>query len=386
MKYIASIFFLTFLLNTTSGASLINSSFNAKKGRCAITYKLESWRRLGDNIITYIKAKIFACCYDIPLLCKAFPYSDQFAFSTKEVFLTDKDEKNYEKIVPIDRISDFEEALKTGQSILFECHFLTESPWLYKYSRENPNFEKEIKMMLSPIIPLEQLAKPESVVTVAVHVRKGGGFDMPLASLQEYDITQEHIEGIYLKKKSMGDCCTDLWPLKWPIGPIFIEEVKKLQHKKTSFSDFVWPIKFPPDQYYIDQIKELIKIIPDRNLLIYIFTDDPNPEQIMHRYSKALQEYPRLIFSYRSTGNHHTKNVLQDLFSLASCDCLISANSSFAQVAQLVGNHSIIMIPLHAITFPDKIFMNKIAVFGMNNAYDLKNRTMFYNEISHKLK
>lgn len=361
-------------------------SANPKKNRCAITYRLESWRRLGDNIITYCKAKLLARAYAIPILCKPFPYSDQFVFHTKELFLMPEDAKKFEKVMPIDTIAQLEEGLKNGQSILFESHFLTQTPWLYVYSRENPDFEEEIKKMLTPVIPIEPLPKPQSVVTVAVHVRKGGGFDMPLASTQEYAIDEKHIEGIYLKKDSPPNSCTDIWPLKWPIGPIFIEEVKKLTHKKNHFSDYTWPVKFPPDQYYIDQIKELAKMLPERNLLIYLFTDDPKPQNIMQRYSDALAKYPRIIFSFRPSGNHHTKNVMQDLFSITECDCLISASSSFAHAAQVLGNHSIMMMPIHAITFPDKIFMNKVAVFGMNNVYDLENRKIFYKEIVHKLK
>lgn len=355
------------------------------KGQCAITYKLEKWRRLGDNITTYCKAKYFECVYHVPLLYKPFEYSDQFELHAKETFFTQEQAQQFSKTVPINTVQDFEDALKSGQSVLCECHFLTATPWLYKFSRDHLDFEQEIKKMFTPTIPLEPLPKPESVVTIAVHVRKGGGFDNPLASTQEYAI-DEQVKGIYLRKKNMAGSYTIIWPINWPPGPKYCDEVKKICTKLNTFSDYVWPIKFPPDQYYIDQIKTVADMLPERNLLVYLFTDDPNPQDIVTRYSTALQEYPRIIFSYRQAGNHHTKNVLQDLFSIAQCDCLISASSSFATVAQLLGNHSILIMPAHALIMPDKIFINKVAIFGANNADDPAARKLFYNEVGHKIK
>lgn len=351
----------------------------------AISYKLESWRRLGDNIITLCKAQYFADLYKLKLLYKPFPYSDQFAVHQSTIHLNKAHEQKFEKIIAVNNAKDIEDNLNAGQAILFESHFLSETPWLYNYSRENPVFERKIKEMFTPIISIDPLAKPSAVVTVALHVRKGGGFDHPLASNQEYSLDEE-ITGIYIKKNLPGNSCTDIWPIHWPAGFKYIEEVKQFVEKKNRFSDYIWPIKFPPDQYYIDQLKYLSDFLKERQLLVYLFTDDPNPCEIVQRYTAALKDYPRIIFSYREAGNHHTKNVIQDLFALIQCDCLISASSSFAHVAQLLGNHSIIIMPTHAITLPDKTLMNKVAVFGVNNALDNKKRALHCNELTYKIK
>ena len=218
---------------------------------------------------------------------------------------------------------------------------------------------------------------------MALHVRKGGGFDKPLASAQEYAGT-EQIKGLYLFKKNPLGSHNDIWPIKWPAGIKYIDAVKKYISKKNNCSDYIWPIKFPPDQYYIDQLKELAKMLPGKNLLVYLFTDDPNPENIMQRYSAALIDCPRIIFSYRQKGNHHTKNVLEDLFSITQCDCLISASSSFAHAAQLLGNHAIFLFPMHAVTFPDKIIMDIVGMITVQNAHDPQIRKLSYNEITNK--
>ena len=368
-----------------SESSPVKSPVKSSHNKCAITYKLEGWRRLGDNITTVAKTEYFAQNCRLKFIYKPFPYSDQFKLHQTETQLTKEIEQRFSKIVKVNKIADIEEGLKTGEAILFEAHFLSETPWLYAYSRQNANFENRIKDMFTPLIHIDPLPKPEGVVTVALHVRKGGGFDMPLASQQEYDLN-DHIEGIYIKKNAPPNSCTDIWPIKWPAGHKYIEAVKKFAEKKNHCSDYVWPIKFPPNQYYIDHLKYLSDFLATKQLLVYLFTDDPNPESIVTRYSEALRFYPRIIFSYRQAGNHHTKNVLEDLFAIMQCDCLISASSSFAHAAQLLGNHSILIMPTHAITLPDKILMNKVNVFGVNNAQDRAQRALHSSELVYKIK
>lgn len=374
------------LLTTFTCLTLSNSHHSySLKNKHAISYKLESWRRLGDTIISFCKAQYFADLYNLKLLYKPFPYSDQFSLDQSSTRFIEAQEKQFEKTIIVNTSKDIEEHLKSDYSVLFESHFLSETPWLYTYSRQNIDFEKKIKELFTPINKVDSLPKPPGVVTVALHVRKGGGFDHPLASQQQY-LLEEATIGIYIKKNTPGNSCTDIWPILWPIGFKYIEAVRQLMEKKTRFSDYTWPIKFPPDQYYIDHLKYLSDFLKDQQLLVYLFTDDQNPSDIVQRYSAALKDYPRIIFSYRQSGNHHTKNVIQDLFAIAQCDCLISASSSFAHAAQLLGNHSICIMPTHAITLPEKIIMNKVAVFGVNNAHDRHSRKIYCNELHYKIK
>ncbi len=357
-----------------------------KKIPHAITYKLENWRRLGDNITTFCKAASISYLYKIPLLYKPFSYSDQFIVHQQQTHLSPEIENKFRKTIAIDNIDQIKEHLDSTQPILFECHFLTIMPWLYTFSREHPDFEAHIKKLFTPITPVTPLPKPQSVITVALHVRKGGGYDRPLGSQQEYYPNDKQCKGIYLYKNTPGNSCTDIWPISWPAGAMYFEAIQQLIFKKNNFSDYIWPIKFPPDQYYIDQLKELAQMLPGKNLLVYLFTDDPNPTGIMDRYSKALEDFPRIIFSYRQSDNHHTKNVLDDLFAMAQCDCLISASSSFAFIAQMLGNHTIIIFPVHAVTLPDKIFINKVGILNVQNSSNSTKRTLSYNEKTYKIR
>lgn len=364
--------------------SIIAKTKSAKpkktKSLHAITYHIEDWRRLGDAITTVTKTLYFEKALNLPVYFRDFPYFDQFALSQNATMLTSEIIKQYSKVVPITNQLELTKHLESTEPILFECQFLSETPPVYSITREYPEFEDYIKKAFTPLIPIPQLAKPPAVITVALHVRKGGGFDKPLGSQQEYSSEHSLPKGFYITKNSPQGSHMDVWPIKWPAGPMFIEAIKRYINKKTNYSDYIWPIKFPCDQYYIDQLKELALMFPGKNLLVYLFTDDPEPEKIMERYSAQLKDHPRIIFSYREKDNHHTKNVLEDLFSLTQCDCLISASSSFATAAQLLGNHEVLMFPIWAITLPNKIIINKVGVLTM------KNKKMEYREIVRKIK
>ena len=181
--------------------------------------------------------------------------------------LTPDLEKDFSKIVPFDHAADFDAQIKSGESILFECHFLTETPSMYTFTRQDQAFEKIIKEMLAPLITIDPLPRPPSVITVALHVRKGGGSDKPLASQQEYTLKETQTKGIYLRKNNPPGSHIDIFPIKWPAGIMYIDAVKKYIAKKNSFSDYIWPIKFPPDQYYIDQLKELAGMLPGKKFI-----------------------------------------------------------------------------------------------------------------------
>lgn len=153
----------------------------------AITYTLNGGR-LGDNIHTYCKTKWYSYKYKIQLLYKPFTLSDSFIMHTKETHF--KSEKGFDEIVQVNEPEDIEKRLKKKNNILFVNNFYTEAPSLYEWAQKHPDFDREIKEMLLPIKPISPLKKPVNRITVALHVRKGGGFDNELGSLQQYSGTR----------------------------------------------------------------------------------------------------------------------------------------------------------------------------------------------------
>lgn len=384
IKYTRYFIFL-FSLSTLSLVTAEETKPQPKKaGAHAITNGREKWRRLGDHITTYCKMKYYSYTYQLPVLYTTFEYSEQFQLHYEETILNDELQKKFKKIVLINTEKDLTDNLSSEDPILFVTIFLSPTPSLFSFSRQPDNqaFEQEIKAMLTPIKPILPLPKPANVTTVAVHVRKGGGYDQPLGSAQEYTVQEPLVKEkeVYLYKNNPYNCCIDMWPMGYEPGPGYITRTTEFIYKKTNFSDYIWPIKFPADQYYIDQIKRLSEMLPGQDLLVYLFTDDKNPEEIVKRYKQALKK-ENIIFSYRKFGNNHDQNVLEDLFLLAQCDCIISASSSFASIAQLLGNHAVIMFPTHAITMPDKIIIDKVGVLQIKISSEAEQKKLIYKEI-----
>jgi hypothetical protein len=343
----------------------------------AITNGFEGWRRLGDNILTVCKTKYFAREYNLPYYFSTFPYFDSFHYSTIEKPLTDDLKNSFKKMIFVNSSKDITDNISSQEPILFVCVYLSATPSIYEYIKNNPSFEQEIHQTFTPYESIKQVSKPSDQLTIAVHVRKGGGFDWPLASNQEFSLDLPLLKNneIFLYKKDVGMNCEDIWPLRCLPGLAFITETKYLAFKKTHYADYIWAIKFPPDQYYIEQIKTMISLLQVKTVKIQLFTDDPNPENIVIRYKKALANVSATItFDYRKSDNSHDKNVIQDLFAMIQCDGLISASSSFAFTAMILGNHSSIIYPEHAITMQDKVIIDRIKVIQVTNPKDITKR------------
>ena len=86
------------------------------------------------------------------------------------------------------------------------------------------NFKELLRKELTPLIPLEKIKIPDDKITVALHVRKGGGHDAPLFQ----------------------------------------------RRHKLKFPDLAYPLKFPPDSYFIDQLIKLSEILNDKPLYVFL--------------------------------------------------------------------------------------------------------------------
>jgi hypothetical protein len=226
---------------------------------------------------------------------------------------------------------------KIHQTALYVTHFFcTDATWesweeimTWHNVLADQEFMHTLKTCIAPCNPLPLLDLPTDKITVALHVRKGGGYDAPLASEQIFD------KNTYPQRRNTR-----------------IDEP----------ADVIWPLKFPPDQYYIDQIKHLHEMVSGAPLYIYIFTDDPNPADIARRYARELQ-IDTITFDYRPAGNKHNANVLEDFFNIARFDCLIRSGSNFAQMAQLIGDHKIVIYPKNAHWKRGRLIVHDVGVW-----------------------
>ena len=267
----------------------------------AITYDLNGGR-FGDCLSTYCKAQWFSFKYKLPLYYKPFEYSDQLALSIMQKEFDQSLLNNFEKVIKVKSEDDI--LAYKDQNVLFITNFYTKSPDLYDYQFIDPRFGTLIKKMISPLQAMEVIEHKDGYATVALHVRKGGGFDKPLSN----------------------DLCAV---------------------KNAQTSDQTWPTKFPADQYYLEQLQRLRRLI-DQNLimLVHLFTDDPNPERIANCYSNYLND-DSIQFIFRTEGNSHDNNVLEDFFAMTQCDYLIRSSSLYTKAAQMIGNHKMIIYPIY---------------------------------------
>ncbi len=145
-------------------------------------------------------------------------------------------------------------------------------------------------------MPLLEL--PTDCITIAVHIRKGTGWDIP-----QFAPSFEKL--------------TEMGPLKWP-----------------------------PDSYYIEQIQNIIKLFPDQKLYIHIFTDHDNTQEIVEHYKAAINDTTgHVSWGCRAQGNKHDLNVLEDFFALTTFDCLIRNDSNFSLIASKLANYKMLIAP-----------------------------------------
>lgn len=256
----------------------------------AVTY-IGSYGRLGDQMLCYAHALWISYKYRIHLLFREFAGSEHFTMHHRDLVfennprLRANPQEWLRKDVPFEPRKDsskfyiipfFTESLHERNNVrISEPYF--EVDW------NDAGFRKVLKEAFTPVTSFPQLNLPTDRFCVALHVRRGGGYDSAAIRAQ-------------LNKK------------------------------------------FPPDEFYIEQIKKIAKKY-NRPLYIHIFTDDPEPKLIAEKYQKAIaDEVPDVEFGYRETGNSHKANVLEDFYQMAQFECMVRPNSNLSLMASVIGN------------------------------------------------
>lgn len=284
--------FFLFLLNI----SLCSTGF----AKSAVSYTF-SGGRFGDCLIAYCHAFWISHILDLDFLYKPFKYSDQLLMHETDTIYSEAHIKNYKQTLHINH------ALSNGvqPDTLYIVPFFCEShvehddprcPFLFQVDWKNEGFINEIKKRLAPkyALPIPDLSSDE--INIAVHVRKGTGWDIP-----QFAPSFEKL--------------TEMGPLKWP-----------------------------PDSYYIEQIKKIIALFPDSYLTIYVFTDHDKPQEIIEKYRLAINDV-RIKWKCRVQNNRQDLNVLEDFFALTYFDCLIRNDSNFSIVASKLGSYKVLIAP-----------------------------------------
>lgn len=346
--------------------------------------------RLGDQIIGYSKAKWLSYKYNIPFRLIPFANNECLNLSNEQhytsisYFLNRVFYKIFGRIVWVDSEKDLVDGLAQLKGpTRFIAHINTRfyehidcnagldkydyawvSSGIYEIMVKYSDFAQKLKEMIQPLKKSYKITLSKNIMTVAVHIRKGGGFDLKLIAKQYYKKEPELVkyEQFYIKdndKNSLQYISKNI--------PSFSYDLANRDSADTRFLD-----KFPPEQYYVKQIRNLSDFLGNIPMYIYIFTDDQNPLQLMDRIKKAVDK-PNIIFDCRKGKNSHDTNVLYDLYAMANFDCLIRSGSSFAYISQLIGDHKIIIYPLHVKWIDSKIlFVDRVGVIVRNQELSSK--------------
>ncbi len=301
-----------------------------------ITYQFEGAGRFGDCVVIYCKSKYLSLIHNLPFYYKPFKYSDKLnmhlmeknynSLNTKfqhEKLVHSGDEINNEAINTL-FVTDLFTALKGNYPCNLLLFTIPNPLWsffmvdeIYEKIHSNKEFGSAIKALLQPIDKLEKVIFPDGYITVAVHIRKGSGYDFvyPLVSQQLFD-RQALIEG-------NRECDPG---------------VRRLN---PHYRDYSFPLKFPPEQYYIDQIKMLSTVLGDVPIYVHLFTDDQSPNRLLETI-KVNCNKKNIWFC---VSNNESQNIVKEIYDMSQFDCLIRSCSHFPAVAQLMGNHKIIIRP-----------------------------------------
>ncbi len=273
----------------------------------AVTYldKGEWGGRLGDRLLMFTKAKFFAYRYNLPLFYKPFDYSDQLAMHDRLPHY-DGARGKYKEILY--KEMNVGERINPN-SIMYKIHYFFKfSDWDTRIGEEimfwpgvfsDKKFLNELKKDIAPRRGNMKINLPTDKITVAVHIRHGGGVDDTLLSEQLYN---------------------------------------------KRYADQGFPFKFPPLQYYVDEIKRLSEMLDNQPMYAHIYTDSKDPVAMMNLVKKAVNK-TNITFNCRRSGNAPQVNVLEDVFAMAQYACFIRSGSNFAQISQLIGNHKIVIYP-----------------------------------------
>jgi hypothetical protein len=303
----------------------------------AITFQQGS--RLGDEILSYSIAKWLSYKYNIPFYFTPFKFSDAFSIDKVDIYLDQGIKNTFANVIEIQTEDELIRYLKTGATAtLFSVSYATGVHYpsqlveglnwptmytnMYFYAKEHSLFGSELKRALTISAQIREIKLPHDKITVAVHVRKGSGDDTQLTSVQYLDEWNQILSNNIRKPTLLQG--TDMW----------------------------CPRKLPPEQFYVDQIIKLSNLLNHQPLLVYIFTDDKHPDQIVERFKKRIP-LPNISFDYghNDASNLHAEenSIIDDIYNMSRFDCLIKPESGFDLIAQFIGAHKIIIYPQDSI-------------------------------------
>lgn len=278
------------------------------KHTAAVTYEF-SGGRFGDNLLSYLHAKWVSYSCGVPLVYKPFRYSEQLVMDAKELHY-DQVERNF---FAENKLRGDLTRVISRIPFLYICPYFpeTEGELQGGYYRpfpvdwNNEDFRKSALAMIEPKEPLALALPPEGTISVAIHIREGGGYD----------------DGEF--------------PLRCPL-------------------------KSPPLSFYAQCLEKLYQVFLDRPLYCHVFTDAQEPKALVEYLERHVPPGMRISFRCREEGNRHDAHVLEDFFSLFHYDILIRPESNYSIIPTLLHSYMAVFYPVSFSTDADILVIDEI--------------------------
>jgi hypothetical protein len=273
--------------------------------------------RLGDRLLIICATKFLALTHDLDFYYRTSPFLDNCMLSDTEIKFDNTIQAHYNKIISFNEKS-FKQA---APSTLFTAPWSCIDSFCNNFGKRHL-YRTQFDLLQAMVTPKDLTSKLEitpHTISVAVHIRKGEGYDQPLSSIQIY--RNSTIKGIP--------------------------------------ADRSWPNKFPPEQYYIDQICRLEDLLANKKITFFIFTDSLKPQDLTDRIAiYCAKENVSFINASKSLND----SPLVDMYKMATCDCLIRAESAYSIVSQIMGNHKLVFSPKHCAWHGNMLHIEQVKI------------------------
>jgi hypothetical protein len=275
--------------------------------------------RLGDNILLYCKAKYLSYKHGKPLRYNNFPFFDQLNISVYETQYQRENNIRHIRVNNAQVIPSYLDS-PTIFDIDYYCKMTKKNnlhgsyvgckefpfDWVKKKMVKYQEFGAELKRNLQIHTPRNtQIHKAGDCITVAVSTRMG---------------TSIHDD-----------------------PALYSEQFFEMPYR---YGDLGFAFKFVPQQFYINQVKRLSALLQHRKMHIHFFIDKEKDyaANILAQWRIALADYKNITLECNIEGTWEQRT-LDDLYIMSHCSCLIRGCSHFAGIAQLAGDHLIIIGP-----------------------------------------
>jgi hypothetical protein len=282
---------------------LISAVFSANARNVYVTYGFSAGR-FGDNLTSYAHAKWIAYQSNSSLLYRPFLYSDKLALSQNEVQIEQLDlaakgrSEQWDKVLKraislpngiVIKSKIFRKRARGPQTVFLLDYFpvdLSEEYNHYFNSRfrtnlhvdwNDPGFKEVLLENIRPLREISWVPIDNDAVNIAVHFRRGTGFDPPEAPQRD-------------------------------------------------------PLKIPPLSYITTQLQQCARMFFDKKLFVYLFTDYDKPLEVVTHLQKAVS-HENISYGFNEDALNYTDRTLDDFFSMMRFNCIIRSGSNFSTLA-----------------------------------------------------